>query len=105
LMNIKGRTSPGRNGLSLLDAVWHLLNGLAPAVLVPLIAAGLTKLVWRRSLASVRWWPLAWPACVAGLVVTLAGLVLLGRDGKMATYAALVLVTATWLWWRGLRRA
>ena len=38
---------------------------------------------------------------LAGVLVLLAGLVLLGRDGKMATYAALVLVQgglAAWFW-------
>lgn len=40
---------------------------------------------------------------VAGLLVLVAGLVLFGNDGKMATYAALVLATGTAQWW-GLRR-
>jgi hypothetical protein len=31
--------------------------------------------------------------------VLLAGLVFFGRDGKMATYAALVLVQGTLGWW------
>ena len=36
---------------------------------------------------------------VVGVVVLAAGLVLLGRDGKMLTYVALVIATATSQWW------
>jgi len=36
--------------------------------------------------------------------VPVVGLVVFERDGKMATYLALVLATAVVLWWRGLRR-
>jgi hypothetical protein len=38
------------------------------------------------------------------MVVTLAGLVLLGQDGRMATYAALVLGCAASLGWVGFFR-
>jgi hypothetical protein len=34
-----------------------------------------------------------------GVAVLLAGLVYFGRDGKMATYAALVLAQGTLGWW------
>lgn len=37
--------------------------------------------------------------CVAGIGMLLAGLILFGRDGKIATYAALVLVQGTLAWW------
>ena len=49
----------------------------------------------------MRWRRLAGTAGAAGAVVTLAGLVLLGRDGKMATYGAMVVACAVTLWWRG----
>jgi hypothetical protein len=44
---------------------------------------------------------------VVGSPVLLGGLVLFDNDGKMATYAALVLVSATleWIWQRGWQRA
>lgn len=105
-MNIKhGADLPkGRHRLNLLDAVWHLLNLLAPGVLVPLFATLLAKVVWRKALATRALPALMGPACAAGVGVVLAGLVLHGRDGKMATYVTLVLVTAVMLWWRGLRR-
>jgi hypothetical protein len=83
-----------------MDALWHLLNFLEPAVGVPLIAALLVKLLWWRELKSVAFKGLfAW-AMGAGVVVWVAGLLILGQDGRMATYAALVLAVAITLWWR-----
>jgi hypothetical protein len=84
-----------------LDAFWHLANLFVPAFGLGMVAAALAKLVWRRDLASVPWKRLAVPAGLAGAAVTLAGLVIFGRDGKMATYAAMVLACALTLWWRG----
>jgi hypothetical protein len=86
-----------------LGGLWHLLNFLAPAVGVSLIACLLAKLLWRRELGGVAWWRL-W-SCSAGLaaVTSVAGLVYYGRDGKMATYAAMVLACALGLWWAGFR--
>ena len=84
-----------------LDALWHVANLFAPALALGALAAGLAKLLWRRQLAAVPWKRLAGPACAACAAVTLAGLVLLGRDGRMATYAAMVLACALTLWWQG----
>ena len=40
----------------------------------------------------------------AGVVVLVAGLVVFGRDGRMLTYAALVLAQGSLAWWlRGSR--
>ena len=87
-----------------LDALWHLLNLFGPAVGMALIAPSLAKFLWRRELRPVPWRALAGWVASAGAVVQLAGLVLWGRDGRMATYAALVLATAGALWWRGFHR-
>jgi hypothetical protein len=84
-----------------LDAVWHLLNLFVPAVGTALIAAGLAKLAWRQELAPVPWSSLALAASLGAAAVTVAGLVVFGRDGKMATYGAMVLAIALTLWWRG----
>jgi len=87
-----------------LDALWHLLNLLLPAVGLGVIAAGLSKLMWRAALRGVAWKRLAiWASGGAGLAL-LGGLVLTGRDGRMATYAAMVLASAGALWWAGFRR-
>jgi hypothetical protein len=84
-----------------LDLWWHLANLLLPACALGALSAGLAKLLWRRELAAVDWRRLAAPACAASAAVVLAGLVAFGRDGRMATYAAMVLACAVTLWWRG----
>lgn len=88
-----------------LDALWHLLNLLAPAVGLGLIAPALAKWVWRTELRAVRWHELALWTMAACAAVTVTGLVFFGRDGRMATYGAMVLVAALTLWWRGLARS
>ena len=90
--------------MDLLDVVWHLLNFVAPAIGVALFAASLAKLAWRRELAAVSWRRLVLWSALAGLVALVAGLVLFGRDGKMITYAALVVASALALWWVGFLR-
>ena len=89
--------------MGLVDAIWHLLNFFGPAAGMALIAPTLAKLLWRRDLRAVAWRSLAGWTFAACAVVLLAGLVLLGRDGRMATYAALVAMAAAVLWWRGWR--
>lgn len=89
--------------MGFVDAAGHLLNFLAPALGLGLIAAALAKLVFRRELATVRWLDLAAWATLAALVMLIAGLVWFGRDGKMATYAAMTIAVALALWWRGFK--
>ena len=84
-----------------LDALMHLGNLFLPAVALATLAAALAKLLWRRELAPVAFKRLALPAAMVCAVVTLAGLVAFGRDGKMITYAGMVLACAFTLWWRG----
>lgn len=84
-----------------LDAFWHVSNLFLPALGLGALAAALTKLIWRRELASVAYKRLAGPACAACAAVVLIGLVAFGRDGKMATYAAMVAACAFTLWWQG----
>ena len=84
-----------------LDALWHLANLFVPSLALGALAAACAKLLWRRDLAGVRWRRLAGPAAAAGAVVTVAGLVLTGRDGRMATYAAMGAACAVTLWWQG----
>ena len=88
-----------------LDALNHLLNLFLVPVALGALAPALAKLLWRKELAGVGWLRMAVPASGACALVVIAGLVLFGRDGKMATYALLVLVVATvqWLLGRGWR--
>ena len=87
-----------------LDAIWHVLNFIAPALGLAVLSASAAKLVWRRDLAGVAWLRLALWAALAGMAVLIGGLVVFGRDGKMATYAALVVASAIALWIAGFVR-
>lgn len=85
-----------------LLALWHLLNFTAPALC---LAALLSLAMWLQAPArgfdhfkrNFGW------LSAGGMVVLVAGLALFGRDGKMATYAALVLVVGSLAHWRTRR--
>ncbi len=83
-----------------LQALWQLTNLLLPAILLGGVAAALAKLTWRRELARAAWWRLARDASLVCALVLVAGLVITGHDGRMATYAAMVTACAVTLWWR-----
>ena len=87
--------------------MWHLLNFFAPALGVACIAAALAKLLWRSALRTVAWTRLALWATVACAAVLVGGLLLFGHDGKIATYAAMVVACGVALWAAGFgwRRA
>ena len=81
-----------------LDLFWHLANFMLPALGVGMLCAALCKAFWRRSLARTSWFTLAWQSAAAGLAVLVAGLVITGHDGRMISYAALVVVCAVVPW-------
>ncbi len=87
-----------------LDGFWHLLNFVAPAFGVALLAASAVKWLWRRELAAVAWRRLALGSAIAGILALIAGLLVFGRDGKMTTYVALIVANALALWWLGFFR-
>ena len=93
-----------------LDALIHLLNFAAPALALalalPLLARLVNRFLDERRAASLGWLAQAAINFVAGLAVLAAGLWFFGRDGKMTTYAALMLVLASTQWGmgRGWRR-
>ncbi len=84
-----------------LDATLQLFNLFVPALGLGALAPWRAKRGGRRELGRVGWAHMAAPACLACAAVTLAGLLLLGHDGGMATYAAMGAVCALTLWWRG----
>jgi hypothetical protein len=90
--------------MSPLDALWHLLNLFGPALGLGLLAPSLAKLLWRQALMARPWADLAGWTVAACAVVTVLGLVVYGRDGKMLSYVAMVLATTATLWWRGWGR-
>ena len=87
--------------MSPLDALWHLLNFVFPALGVAMLASAAAKLLWRNELAGVGWCRLMLWTAAAGAAALLGGLVVFGRDGRMGSYAALVLASAATLWWVG----
>ena len=84
-----------------IDALIHISNLFLPALALAALAPALAKLLWRRELAGVPFRRLAVPAAAVNCAVVLAALVLMGRDGRMAMYAAMVAGCAVTLWWRG----
>lgn len=81
--------------MSPLDAVWHILNFLAPAVFVGLFtAAG----AWLMRMRGAGWRRLATWSVAPAVLVSMAGLVFTGRDGTMLTYAAMVVAAAVGAW-------
>jgi len=85
-----------------LDLLNHLLNFAAPALFVALavtLAApwvvGRSALVWRVQFAV---------QAGLGMTVLLGGLALTGRDGRMGSYAVLVLAAVACQWLMTQRR-
>jgi hypothetical protein len=83
--------------LTPLDILDHLLGFAAPALAVALLVALAARLVLRGAQRPGFGVSLLANA-LAGLLTLAAGLWWFGRDGKMATYAALVVVVATVQW-------
>ena len=85
----------------------HILNFIAPAAIVALMLV-LAARLFNRFLASNRsfiqsiWAQLA-TIFIVNVFVLVAGLVFFSNDGKMATYAAMVMVAALsqWAMFRG----
>ncbi|CAN7608154.1 hypothetical protein [Variovorax sp. LjRoot178] len=91
--------------MSALDSLIHLLNFAAPAFFVALLLALLFRLAMHKRSAATGLWTQLAVNFAAGLAVLIAGLIFFGRDGQIATYAALVAVCGTVQWWllRGWR--
>jgi len=88
-----------------IAAANHLLNFIAPALVVALLLVLACRLLMRERSAARGLWRQWAVVSVVGCAVLLAGLVGLGRDGKMLTYAGLVVACASaqWVLLRGWR--
>ena len=90
--------------MSVIEFIWHLLSLFAVGLLFGLLAASGAKLIWRQALATVPWRRLTGAVTAAALLVAAVGLFAFGRDGRMATYGAMVLAGALAIGWAGFRR-
>jgi hypothetical protein len=84
-----------------LHLFYHLLSFLAPAAAVAAGVAAASPLLVPKQAHARSWWVQVAINFVAGAVVLVAGLWHWGADGRMATYAALVIVVATLQWVSG----
>jgi len=80
----------------------HVINFLAPAIWLALLLPVLARFLIRNKPPALALKRLIALHFIVGSGVLLAGLVVFGRDGKMLTYLALVLVLASnqWFWSR-----
>ena len=85
----------------------HILNFIAPAAIVALMLV-LAARLFNRFLASNRYfvqsiWAQLATVFIVNVFVLVAGLVFFSNDGKMATYAAMVVAAALcqWILFRG----
>lgn len=88
--------------MTALNLINQLLNFVAPAACVALLLVLLARIFSgflrsKRPLAHTLWAQAA-IVFIAGVLLLLTGLVLFGRDGKMATYALLAVGAATCQW-------
>lgn len=82
-----------------LDLLNHLLNFVAPALVLGATLAYLAPVFMKnRAVARTRTAQAA-INFIVGMLALVAGLVFFGRDGKMLSYAALVLAVASSQWW------
>jgi hypothetical protein len=88
----------GKNDMNLLDVLIHLFSFAAPALFMAVLIPLLARLALRKTTSALPWWAQALALFIVGLLVLVAGLWWLERDGRMLTYAILVLLTATTQW-------
>jgi len=81
-----------------IDFLVHLASFLAPAAFIAAALPAAARLVLRRNASAQPMWLQALLVFLAGAAVLAAGLWGFGRDGKMATYAGLVVACGTVQW-------
>ena len=84
--------------MDIFSALIHFGNFLAPAVAVPLLLWWPARWAFGKAGGKPKFWLHGLLQCALCLAVLAAALVLQGRDGKMSSYAALVLVCASYQW-------
>jgi hypothetical protein len=80
------------------DLLLHSMGLLAPAVFLALLLPLSARFLLRRTSPALALWTQIVLQLALGAAVVALGLWWFGRDGKMATYGALVLAMATAQW-------
>jgi hypothetical protein len=84
--------------MSVLALFNHALNFLAPAMWLALLLPVVSRMFRKNRPVALAIPTQAALIFALGVIVLVSGLVVFGRDGKMLTYLALVLATATGQW-------
>ncbi len=84
--------------MGFLDFANHVLNFFYPAAAMALLMSAMALLIRCPKPLVRRFWACVAIQFAANSTVLVAGLLIFGNDGKMATYAALVVVSATVAW-------
>ena len=84
--------------MGLLATLNHLLNFVAPALWVALLVPLFARFLMPKNAPAPSLYAQAALMCMLPVLVLALGLWFFGRDGKMATSAALVLVSASAQW-------
>lgn len=87
--------------MNLTTLITHLANFAAPAMILALCLAVAGRFLASKKPVSLTWWAQTAINFVVCLAALLLGLWFFGRDGKMATYTAMVLAGATAQWVMG----
>ncbi len=83
-----------------LDILNHLLNFVAPAMAMAGLLVIFSRVFMKKGGRTGSFRAQFVINFLVGAAVLVAGLLLLGRDGKMLSYLALVLAMATSQWWQ-----
>lgn len=85
--------------MSPLDLLNHLINFTLPAVAMGVMMPLFSRLLWRKVPVKRSLKTQMATTTLACLAVLITGLVVFGNDGKMATYAGVVLAAGLCQWW------
>ena len=91
--------SPVALQMNALDGLWHLLGFVAPAIGTGCLLAAMAKALWRRQLRSASLVRLCSGATLWAVCAFVAISLLLGRDGTIAAYAAMLFGAALRVGW------
>ena len=84
--------------MPVLDFLNHLLSFIAPALCVALLLGVGARVLWRSATHLLPWYAMVGVNALLGVMVLALGLVLTGQDGRMGTYAALVVALGSCQW-------